>query len=98
MAPDSAAPSRPALLRGLDTSAGADFVRERLALQGRTLFLVSFAFWIFLVANLVLIGGAQLGAVLSSAVALGHIAGSSTMGLVWLLARRRPISLLTLGA
>jgi serine/threonine protein kinase len=98
MAPESASRSTPALLRGLDTSAGADFVRERLALQGRTLFLVSFAFWIFLIANLVLVGGAPLGAVLSSAVALGHIAGSSMMGLVWLLARRRRISLLAVGA
>ena len=72
MAPESRAPSTPALLRGLDTSAGADFVRERLALQGKTLFLVSFAFWIFLIANLVLVGGAPLGAVLSSAVARPH--------------------------
>jgi len=98
MSPDRTHPRRPALQRGLDTSTGAGFLRERLALQGKTLFLVSFSFWIFLIANLVLVGGAPLAAVLLSPIALGHIAGSSTMGLVWLLARRPTISLAGLGA
>jgi len=51
----SASPTRPAesgtgavLERGLDTSNGLDFVRERLALVGKTLFLVSFGFYLFL--------------------------------------------------
>jgi len=50
----SASPTRPAesgtravLERGLDTSNGLDFVRERLALVGKTLFLVSFGFYLF---------------------------------------------------
>ncbi len=53
----SSSPTRPAesgrgavLERGLDTSNGLDFVRERLALVGKTLFLVSFGFYLFLVA------------------------------------------------
>jgi len=51
----SASPTPPAesgtgavLERGLDTSNGLDFVRERLALVGKTLFLVSFGFYLFL--------------------------------------------------
>ena len=34
----------PLLERGLDSSSGLGFVRERLALLGKTLFLVSFGF------------------------------------------------------
>ena len=34
--------------RGLDSSSGIGFVRERLALLGKTLFLVSFGFYLFL--------------------------------------------------
>lgn len=90
-------PDKPALVRGLDTSAGAGFVRERLALQGKTLFLVSFAFWIFLLANLVFVGGAPFTAVLLTPVSLGHISASSVMGVVWLIARRPSTSLGVLG-
>jgi serine/threonine-protein kinase len=86
------------LQRGLDVSAGASFVRERLALEGKTLFLVSFSFWIFLVGNLVLVGEAPLFEVLLSPVSLGHIAGSGTMGFVWLIAGRPTRSLAALGA
>jgi serine/threonine protein kinase len=88
----------PVVQRGLDTSAGAGFVRERLAIQGKTLFLVSFTFYVFLVANLVVVGHAPFVSVVLSPVALGHIAGSATMGLVWLIARRPSLSLAGLGA
>ena len=74
------------LERGLDTSSGLDFVRERLALLGKTLFLVSFAFYLFLLANMVLVGGAPFVAVVRGPVALGHLCASWTMGLLWLLA------------
>ena len=43
------------LARGLDTSNGLVFVRERLALVGKTLFLVSFAFYLFLLASMTLV-------------------------------------------
>ena len=72
----SAAPARPAesgtgavLERGLDTSNGLDFVRERLALVGKTLFLVSFGFYFFLIGSLVLVGGAPFVAVVTGPVA-----------------------------
>jgi eukaryotic-like serine/threonine-protein kinase len=87
--PESGA--RPVLLeRGLDTSNGLNFVRERLALVGRTLFLVSFGFYLFLHASLVLVGGAPFVAVVTSPVAVGHLAASLMMALLWGLASRTP--------
>jgi eukaryotic-like serine/threonine-protein kinase len=100
----SASPTRPAdsgtgavLERGLDTSNGLDFVRERLALVGKTLFLVSFGFYLFLLASMVLVGGAPFVAVVKGPVAFGHLAASWTMGLLWLLARRPRLSVRSLG-
>ncbi len=89
--------TRTVLERGLDTSSGLDFVRERLTLVGKTLFLVSFGFYLFLLASLVLVGGAPFIAVVRGPVALGHLCASSTMGLLWLLASRARLSLLSLG-
>jgi eukaryotic-like serine/threonine-protein kinase len=101
----SAAPTRPGesgtgavFERGLDTSNGLDFVRERLALVGKTLFLVSFGFYLFLLASMVLVGGAPFAAVVTGPVALGHLAASWTMGLLWLLASRAQLSRRSLGA
>jgi serine/threonine-protein kinase len=92
-------PARPPLIeRGFDTSGGLGFVRERLALLGKTLFLVSFGFYLFLLASLTLIGHAPLLAVVRGPVALGHLLASLTMALLWLLAGRVRPSLWTLGA
>jgi hypothetical protein len=86
------------LQRGLDTSNGLDFVRERLALVAKTLFLVSFAFYLFLLGSMVLVGGAPFLAVVWSPVAMGHLAASSTMALLWFLATRSGHSRRSLGA
>jgi len=86
------------LERGLDSSSGLGFVRERLALLSKTLFLVSFGFYLFLLASMVLIGGAPFVAVVRGPVALGHLCASLTMALLWLLARRARPSLWSLGA
>ncbi len=86
------------LERGLDTSSGLDFVRERLALLGKTLFLVSFGFYLFLLASMVLVGGAPFVAVVRAPVAIGHLCASLTMALLWLLAGRVRLSLGSLGA
>jgi len=86
------------LERGLDTSNGLDFVRERLALVAKTLFLVSFAFYLFLLASMVLAGGASFAAVVKEPVAFGHLAASWTMGLLWLLASRGRHTRTSLGA
>ena len=86
--PPPSAASGGVLDLGLDTSNGLDFVRERLALVGRTLFLVSFGFYLFLLASKVLVGGAPFVAVVSGPIALGHLGASAMMVLLWLLARR----------
>ncbi len=88
----------PLLERGLDSSSGLGFVRERLALLGKTLFLVSFGFYLFLLASLVLIGGAPFVAVVRGPVALGHLCASLTMALLWLLTSRARPTLRSLGA
>src|SRR5687768_3832511 len=90
-------PGAVVLERGLDTSNGLDFVRERLALVGKTLFLVSFGFYLFLLASLVLVGGAPFAAAVKGPVAYGHLAASGTMGLLWLLASRTSLSVMGLG-
>ncbi len=79
----------PLLERGLDTSSGLAFVRERLALLGKTLFLVSFGFYLFLLASMAL---ARRRAVRRRGDAgrwrSGTSAASLTMALLWLLASR----------
>ncbi|MGH7659098.1 MAG: serine/threonine-protein kinase, partial [Gemmatimonadales bacterium] len=85
------------LERGLDTSSGLSFVQERLALLAKTLFLVSFGFYLLLVANLVLVGGAPFWAVVKGPTALGHLCASTTMGVVWLLTSRIRFARLGLG-
>jgi eukaryotic-like serine/threonine-protein kinase len=86
------------LERGLDSSGGHGFLRERLALLAKTLFLVSFGFWLFLLASLTLIGDADAFAVVRGPVALGHLCASLTMAVVWLVTRRATLSVGALGA
>jgi serine/threonine-protein kinase len=88
----------PLLERGFDTTGGLAFVRDRLALLGKTLFLVSFGFYLFLLASLTLVGGAPLAAVVRGPVALGHLCASLSMAVLWLLASRAGPTLRRLGA
>jgi hypothetical protein len=71
-----------------------------MALLGETLFLISFisfAFYLFLLASIVLISGAPFVAAVTSPIAVGHLCASSTMGLLWLLAGRVRPTLWSLG-
>jgi serine/threonine-protein kinase len=102
MASDPAAPTArsktmPMLCQGLDTFGGPGFVRERLALMGKTVFLLSFSFWILLSVSLIFIGGAPWKVVVLGPIGLSHLAASVTMGLLWLLASRPSCSLAMLG-
>lgn len=90
--------TRTVLDRGLDTSGGLSFVADRLALLGKTVFLLSFGFYVLLVGSVVLVGGADLVAVLRGRVALFHFLASSVMGLLWLFASRPATSRIRLGA
>src|SRR4051812_7545470 len=90
--------SPPLFERGLDTSDGVGFVRDRLALVGKTLFLVSFGFYLFLLASMTVVGGAPFLAVVKGPIALGHLAASWTMALFWHLASRPSTSVRSLGS
>ena len=90
--------SGPLLERGFDSSSGLGFVRDRLALLGKTLFLVSIGFYVSLLASMVLIGGAPFVAVVRAPMAVGHLCASLTMAALWLLARRATPTLGRLGA
>ncbi|MEO8200002.1 MAG: serine/threonine-protein kinase [Gemmatimonadota bacterium] len=89
--------NRAMLEQGFDTSSGLDYVQERLALLGKTLFLVSFGFYLFLLTSLVLIGGAPFLTLVGAPASVGHLMASLTMAFVWLLTSRARPSLLRLG-
>jgi eukaryotic-like serine/threonine-protein kinase len=95
---DPRAPSQVKMLAGagLDTWAGAPFVQDRLALLGKTVFLLSFGF--FVVINGVLIaGGVPILPLLMMQANVWHFLSSSLMVALWAMARARPWSLRTLG-
>lgn len=94
----SASTSASVLDRGLDTSGGLDFVRERLALLGKVVFLLSFGFLVLMIVSVAFVGGVPLGVVLRLPVTLGHFFASSSIGLLWLLASRPTCSRAFLGA
>jgi len=82
---------------GLDTWAGSPFVQARLALLGKTVFLLSFGF--FAVINCVVIVVAGVGVLPSLATQANvmHFLSSSVMGALWVIASLRPWSLRALG-
>lgn len=82
---------------GFDTWAGSPFVQVRLALLGKTVFLLAFGF--FAVMNGVLVAGAGfhiLPALVTQANVM-HFLSASVMGVLWMVTRVRPWSLRTLG-
>ena len=93
-----ASATRPLIARGLDTSGGSDFVKERLALLGKAIFILSFGFYLLLTLSMVIVGGAQFVEVVIAPVAIGHLCATSCMGLLWLCASRRKTSFVTLAA
>jgi eukaryotic-like serine/threonine-protein kinase len=82
---------------GLDTWAGSPFVQARLALLGKTVFLLSFGF--FTVMNCVVIAGAGIGVLptLVTQANVMHFLSSSVMGALWAIASLRAWSLRALG-
>ena len=81
---------------GLDTWAGSQFVQDRLALLGKTVFLLSFGF--FVVINGVLIAaGVAIVPLLMTQANVMHFLSSSVMAVLWAITRARVWSLRTLG-
>jgi eukaryotic-like serine/threonine-protein kinase len=82
---------------GLDTWTGSPFLQARLALLGKTVFLLAFGF--FTVINIVLIAGGGFGILpmLVTQANVMHFLSASVMGALWALASVRPWSLRTLG-
>jgi eukaryotic-like serine/threonine-protein kinase len=82
---------------GFDTFAGSAFVQARLALLGKTVFLLAGGF--FTVINILLVAGggfAVLPALVTQAN-VWHFLAASMMGVLWGIARLRPWSIRTLG-
>jgi serine/threonine protein kinase len=91
--------TRDALLgAGFDTWGGSSFVQARLALLGKTVFLLAGGF--FAVMNLLLLGagGLRILPALASQANLMHLLAACVMGALWAVARARPWSLTTLGS
>ena len=81
---------------GLDTWAGSQFVQARLTLLGKTVFLLSFGFYV--VINGVLIGGGvPILPLLMMQNNVWHFLSSSLMAVLWAITRAGSLSLRTLG-
>jgi serine/threonine-protein kinase len=82
---------------GLDTSEGRSFLRERLALEGKMVFVLGAVFWIALGAVSGGLGLVGLMPPLSWRSAVFHGAGMAVMGFLWLAARRSGWRIRSLG-
>src|SRR5262245_26033563 len=83
---------------GIDTGAGSPFVQARLALLGKTVFLLSFGFFVVMNGMLLVGGGFAVLPALANQANLWHFLASSVMGALWAIASaRRPLPLRMLG-
>ncbi len=82
---------------GLDTHAGPTFVQDRLRLLGKTVFLLSFGFYVA-INGLYIAGGVPVWPLLTMQHNVMHLIASSVMGVVWVVMRLRPWPMRSLGA
>jgi len=82
---------------GFDTWAGSSFVQARLALLGKTVFLLAFGFFSVMNGLLLVGGGMRVLPLLVTQASVMHFLSASVMGILWAIARVRPWSLRTLG-
>src|ERR1041384_5351521 len=97
--PSSPVPSTdsPLIGAGFDTWAGSPFVQARLGLLGKTVFLLSFGFFLVINGLLALGGGVHVLPMLVNQANIWHALASSVMALLWVVTRVRPWSLRVLG-
>ena len=89
--------SHPLIGAGLDTSEGRSFVRERLALLGKTVALISLGMLVVFFVMHAALETLPPEAFVHSRRMLARFGGVVTMGLLWLVATRGDSSLRTLG-
>ncbi len=77
----------PLACKGLDNFGAHDFVQDRLAMLGKTIFVISGGFFVVLYLSRVLLGGLPPLAVLLHPLGLAHLAGTLVMGALWWFAR-----------
>lgn len=82
---------------GLDTWGGSPFVQARLALLGKTVFLLAFGFFSVLNGLLLMAGGLGILPALATQANLMHFLAASVMATLWAITRARRWSLRTLG-
>jgi serine/threonine-protein kinase len=82
---------------GFDTWGGSPFVQSRLALLGKTVFMLAFGFFAVMNGLLLAGGGVRILPSLLTQANLMHFLAASVMGALWAIARVRPWSLRVLG-
>jgi serine/threonine protein kinase len=82
---------------GFDTWAGSPFVQARLALLGKTVFLLAFGFFVVINGLLVAAGGVGVLPSLLNQTNVLHFLAAMVMAVLWAVASARPWSLRTLG-
>jgi eukaryotic-like serine/threonine-protein kinase len=94
---ETTAEALPNVGAGLDTHAGPTFVQDRLRLLGKTVFLLSFGFYLA-INGLYIASGIPPWLQLTMQHNVWHLIASSVMGAVWALTRARLWPMRTLGA
>jgi eukaryotic-like serine/threonine-protein kinase len=91
------APRVPFVGAGLDTHAGVGFVQARLALLGKTVFLLAFTFYLVINGVIFSSGLVPLFGLLAQHHNVWHLLAASIMAVVWALASVRPWPLWVVG-
>jgi eukaryotic-like serine/threonine-protein kinase len=95
----SPSPSDPIKLvcAGMDTGSGSTFVQGRLALLGKTVFSLSFGFFIVMNGMLLAGGGLAIVPALGNQTNLWHFLSACVMAVVWAVTSFQPLRMRTLG-
>ena len=89
---------RPFVCAGIDFGAGSAFVQERLALLGKTVFLLAFGFYVVVNGLIISTGRVPVVPLLTHQTNVWHFVAAWVMGALWIVARARPWSVRMLGA